>query len=160
MVGTGILSNNMRSPSPECYTTFWMMTIYSDTLHWSGITPIVLPYYRSGPHYRIWLFSKLQEVSIEHLQRARHANRGRLLLRTPGLVPQWDLQVFVCWDQSLLKLSCFRTFEFRTSLGTSVFASHLNHLISLCNAHFHWLKRSLPGKVIPACFDILSWIFL
>ena len=41
MVDTGILSNNMRSPSPECYTTFWMMTIYSDTLHWSGITPIL-----------------------------------------------------------------------------------------------------------------------
>ena len=40
MVGTGILSNSMRSPSPDCYTTFWMMTIYIDTLHWSGITPI------------------------------------------------------------------------------------------------------------------------
>ena len=26
MVGTGILPNNMRSPSPECCTTFWMMT--------------------------------------------------------------------------------------------------------------------------------------
>ena len=25
--------DNMRSPSPECYTTFWMMTTYSDTLH-------------------------------------------------------------------------------------------------------------------------------
>ena len=43
MVGTGILQNNMRSPSPECYTTFWMMTIYSDTLHWSGISQIVDP---------------------------------------------------------------------------------------------------------------------
>ena len=43
MVGTGIISNNMRSPSPEYYTTFWMMTIYSDTLHWSAITPIVYP---------------------------------------------------------------------------------------------------------------------
>ena len=29
----GDLTNNMRSPSPECYTTFWMMTTYSDTLH-------------------------------------------------------------------------------------------------------------------------------
>ena len=28
MVGTEILPNNMRSPSPECYTTFWMMTTY------------------------------------------------------------------------------------------------------------------------------------
>ena len=43
MVGTGILSNNMRSPSPKCYTTFWMLTIYSDTLNWSGITPIFDP---------------------------------------------------------------------------------------------------------------------
>ena len=30
----------MRYPSPECYMTFCMMTIYSDTLRWSGITPI------------------------------------------------------------------------------------------------------------------------
>ena len=43
MVGTGILSNHMRSPSPEWYTTFWMMTIYSDTLHWSDITPSFVP---------------------------------------------------------------------------------------------------------------------
>ena len=28
-----ILSKNTRLPSPECYTTFWKMTIYSDTLH-------------------------------------------------------------------------------------------------------------------------------
>ena len=38
MVGTGILPNNMRSPSPECYTTLSMMTTYSEpsidrTLH-------------------------------------------------------------------------------------------------------------------------------
>ena len=38
-----------------------------------------------------------------------HAIRGRLLLRTPGHVPLWDLQVFLSWDQSLLNLSCFRT---------------------------------------------------
>ena len=52
------------------------------------------PYYWSGPYYRIWLFTLLREVSIEHLQRVRNANRGRLLLRTPGPVPLWDLQVF------------------------------------------------------------------
>ena len=34
MVGTGMSPDNMRSPSPECYTTFLMMTTYSDTLHW------------------------------------------------------------------------------------------------------------------------------
>ena len=42
MDGTGILSNNMKSPSPECYTTFWIMTIYSDTLQLSitNVDPI------------------------------------------------------------------------------------------------------------------------
>ena len=42
MVSTGILSSNIRSPSPEWYT-FWMMTIYRDTLLWLGITPIFDP---------------------------------------------------------------------------------------------------------------------
>ena len=41
MVDTGILSNNMRPPSSECFPTFRLMTIYSDILHWSGITPIL-----------------------------------------------------------------------------------------------------------------------
>ena len=121
MVGTGILSNNLRSPSPECYTTFWMMVIHSDILNWSGITPFFWSYYWSAPYYRIWLFTWLREVSIEHLQRVRHANRGRLLLRTPGPVPFWDLQVFLCWDQYLLNLSCFRRVEFRASLSSSGF---------------------------------------
>ena len=34
MVGIGILQNNIRPHSPEGYTIFWRMTIYSDTLHW------------------------------------------------------------------------------------------------------------------------------
>ena len=38
-------------------------------------------------------------VSIEHLQRVRHANRGRLLLRTPGPVPFGTCICSTCWDQ-------------------------------------------------------------
>ena len=34
MVDMGISSNIMKSPSPKCYTTFWDMTIYNDTLNW------------------------------------------------------------------------------------------------------------------------------
>ena len=40
-------------------------------------------------------FLKEGDVYIEHLQRVRHANRGRLLLRTPDPVPLWDLQIFL-----------------------------------------------------------------
>ena len=61
---------------------------------------------------------------MEHMQRVRHANRGRLLLRTPGPVPLWDLHVFLCRDQSLLNLSCLLTFEFRTPLDTSLLLSY------------------------------------
>ena len=66
------------------------------------------------------------------MQRVRHANRGRLLLRTPGPVPLWDLHVFSCRDQSLLNLSCLRTFEFRTPLGTSLL--HTIHIF----CYFGW----------------------
>ena len=40
MVDIGITSNIMKSPSPKYYITFWDMTIYSDTLNWSDMTPI------------------------------------------------------------------------------------------------------------------------
>ena len=39
MVDMGISSSIMKSPSPKCYMIFWDMIIYSDTLHWSDISP-------------------------------------------------------------------------------------------------------------------------
>ena len=71
------------------------------------------------------------------MQRVRHANRGRLLLRTPGPVPLWDLHVFLCRDQSLLNLSCLRTFEFRTPLGTSLLLGSVPH----CGTCLNWMSR-------------------
>ena len=72
------------------------------------------------------------------MYRVRHANRGRLLLRTPGPVPLWDLHVFECRDQSLLNLSCLRTFEFRTSLGTSLLLYELHIYMSRKDFNFVW----------------------
>ena len=118
MVGTGILSNNMRLPPPTVtrHSGWWPSLLNHQWHH-----PLIWhytnfwPFYRSGPYYRILRFTLLREVSIEHLQRALHANRGRLLLQTPGSAPLWDLQGFLCWDKYIPNLSCFRTFEFRTS---------------------------------------------
>ena len=73
------------------------------------------------------------------MQRVRHAKRGRLLLRTPGPVPLWDLHVFLCRDQSLPNLSCLRTFEFLTSLGTSLLPSSQSHNGQKGIAHDGWL---------------------
>ena len=54
------------------------------------------------------------------LQRVRLANRGRLLLRTPGPVP---FGTCICSNvETILSWTChvYGTFEFRTSLGTSI----------------------------------------
>ena len=42
MVGTGILSNNTRSPSPECYIVHDILDDdhLQSVIHWSGITQI------------------------------------------------------------------------------------------------------------------------
>ena len=54
------------------------------------------------------------------LQRVRLANRGRLLLRTPGPVP---LGTCICSNvETIFSWTChvYGPFEFRTSLGTSI----------------------------------------
>ena len=40
----GDFAKQYEGLSPEWYTTFWRITIYSDTLHWWDITPIFLPF--------------------------------------------------------------------------------------------------------------------
>ena len=135
LLGQGYVKERLRSSLRKFYGRYrGLMKEYEVHLsRHSGwwpytVTPSIdqelhqfLTLYCYGPYYRIWCFTSLREISIEHLQRVRHANRGRLLLRTPGPVPLWDLQVFLCRVQSLLNLSCFRTFLFRTSLVTSGF---------------------------------------
>ena len=57
------------------------------------LNDIVWPdYIQLQPHtdqtlYQTRPFTEFWEVSIEHLRRVWHADRGRLLLRTPGPVP-------------------------------------------------------------------------
>ena len=54
------------------------------------------------------------------LQRVRLANRGCLLLRTPGPVP---FVTYICSNvETILSLTCHVSgaFKFRTSLGTSI----------------------------------------
>ena len=49
--------------------------------------------YRTRPFTGFWV------VSIEHLQRVWHADRGRLLLRTPGPVSFGTCICSTCWEQ-------------------------------------------------------------
>ena len=93
MVGTGILPNNMTSPSPECYTTFWMMTTYSDstlTGHYTNFWPLLimtllpnLTFYLIVHPHRVWAL--WWQGGKKRLRTSRCPCRCRLgTLKTPS----------------------------------------------------------------------------
>ena len=115
MVDIGISSNIMKSLSPKHYMTFWDITIYNVALNWPDITPIcelitkldwtLLPILTLLPN-----FGGFHRT----LQRVQLANRGRLLLRTPGPVP---FGTYICCNvETILSWTChvYGPFEFRT----------------------------------------------
>ena len=116
---TGILSNNMRPPFPECYTTFWIMTIYSEL-------SIDEALHQCLPLLLIWTL--LPNLTFCLIARGLHrtfATGAACQQRTHTPPDTWScptlgLASILCWDLSLLNLSCFRTFEFRTPLGISI----------------------------------------
>ena len=77
-------------------------------------------YYRTGLYYRFLPYYKNFGGFHRTLQRVRLANRGRLLLRTPGPVP---FGTCICSNvETILSWTChvYGSFEFRTSFGTSI----------------------------------------
>ena len=107
------------SPSPKCYMTFWDMTIYNDTLNWQDITQICELITELDC---ITDFDLITNFGGFHrtLQRVRLANRGRLLLWTPGPVPfgtciYSNVETILSWTCHVCG-----PFEFRTSLGTFI----------------------------------------
>ena len=66
-----------------------------------------------------------REFSIENLQRVRQANRGRLFLRTSGLVP---FGTCICSNvETIHSWTCHvhGPFEFRISIGSSILRTNL-----------------------------------
>ena len=64
----------MKFPSHECLMTFYNLTKYNDN------PPPIRFYTNQWPFYRTRPFTELWEVSIEHLRRMWHVDKGRLLL--------------------------------------------------------------------------------
>ena len=83
------------------------------------------------------------------LQRMRLANRGRLLLRTPGPVP---FGTCICSNvETILSWTChvYGPFESRTSLGTSVLL-YMSYQIC-CTLFSIWLTLSIQFKTEKLC---------
>ena len=112
-----------------------------DHIQWHS--PLISHFTLSWPwylaYYRFDVITLFHELSIGRLQRVRLANRGRLLLRTPGHVP---FGTCICSNvETIPSWTCYiyGTFEFRTSLGTSI----LLHLYYLSLAVWHAKKARL-----------------
>ena len=65
--------------------------LWTDHIQWQPPSDQTL--YLTRPFTEFWV------VSIENLRRVWHADRGRLLLRTPGPVPFGTCICSTCWDQ-------------------------------------------------------------
>ena len=100
MVDTGILFNNMKFPFYDCLMTSCDLTICNDN-------PLL-----------IRLCTEL-DLLLEHLRRMWHANRGRLLLRTPGPVLFGLAYVLLIETNPFSELVVtFPDYTLRLSLGT------------------------------------------
>ena len=73
--------------------------LWPDHIQWQPPTDQTL--YRTRPFIEFWV------VSIEHLRRVWHADRGRLLLRTPGPVPLGLAYVLLVETNPFPNLSLF-----------------------------------------------------
>ena len=83
------------------------------------------------------------------LQRVRLANRGRLLLRTPGPVP---FRTCICsYVETILSWTrhIYGPFEFRTSLGTSILLYMKNTFLDI--------KKSIFKKSIFTIKESIFW---
>ena len=95
--------------------------MWPDHKQWQPPTDQTL--YRTRPFTEFWV------VSIEHLRRVWHADRGRLLLRTPGPVPLGLAYVLLVETNPFPNLSLFyRTmlFEYPSVLSRFCFLMHVS----------------------------------
>ena len=108
--------------------------LWPDHIQWQPPTDQTL--YRTRPLTEIWV------VSIEHLRRVCHADRGRLLLRTPGPVPLGLAYVLLVETNPFPNLSLFyRTMLFEYPSVLSQFCI-ISIYICIRNADFVW--QSVP----------------
>ena len=95
--------------------------------------------YRTRPLTEIWV------VSIEHLRRVWHADRGRLLLRTPGPVPLGLAYILLVETNPFPNLSLFyRTMLFEYPSVLSRFCFECIFLIIKTTGF--WYRRRIRGS--------------
>ena len=112
-------------------------------------------YYRTGLYYRFWPYYQNFGGFHRTLQRVRLANRGRVLLRTPGPVP---FGTCICSNvETILSWTChvYGPFEFRTSLGTLFCYLNLSVHVRLLHGKAFFLENyDESGLLFRHCPEI------
>ena len=122
--------------------------LWPDHIQWQPPTDQTL--YRTRPFTEFWV------ASIEHLRRVWHADRGRLLLRTPGSVPLGLAYVLLVETNPFPNLSLFfRTmlFEYPSVLSRFCFESLRSKVNMTGDIH-------VSGKYILNTMEINNWLNL
>ena len=122
--------------------------LWPDHIQWQPPTDQTL--------YRTRSFTEFWVVSIEHLRRVWHADRGRLLLRTPGPVPLGLAYVLLVETNPFANLSLF----YRTMLFEypSIFSRFCFELFN----YFVWIWISDEGVLWFKClrFAVIIYIYI
>ena len=159
LLGQGYVRERLKSSLRKFYGRYGNLINYevplpNVTWHsgtWSStVTPLTdQTYYtnfwtdhRTGPYYQFWPYYQISGGFHRTLQQVWLANRGRLLLRTPGPVP---FGTCICSNvETILSWTChvYGPFEFRTSLGTSILPFICVYiLVSACS---DWVRYHDP----------------
>ena len=111
----GILSNNMKPPllGVKWHFGAWPNTVSPCIYQALHYLVTLLPKWTLLPSFTLFL-TKFREVSIEQLQRVRHAKRIRLLSGHLVLFHMGLACIRILWP-SLLNLSCFWTLNLEQS---------------------------------------------
>ena len=91
-----------------------------DTLNWSNTTLTCNCVTEQDIIKEFDLKPEFREVSEEHWQRLRHANRGRSLFRKVDPVPIGETKICFILKLFSAELALFSDLQFRSSFGTSI----------------------------------------
>ena len=123
--------------------------LYTDHIQWQPPTDQTL--YRTRPFTEFWV------VSIEHLRRVWHADRGRLLLRLPGPVPLVLAYVLLVeTNPSFSELVViFPDYALRIYLGTFSISLSTSSIFDMffCNSSQRFPFEFLIWFLSPLVFD-------
>ena len=150
---------------PVIYLLYNNDILWPDHIQWQP--PTDQTFYRTRPLTEIWV------VSIELLRRVWYADRGRLLLRTPGPVPLGLAYVLLVETNPFPNLSLFyRTmlFEYPSVLSRFCMSSLVLHYIDFhdfnvvyfvlyaCFNNCHMgLHRVFDSYIVTRLFDIVPF---